>query len=346
MVLAGCDPKPDAPPAVAPPAVGAAVVEDRGDPEAAPAEPDVPAEPEVPGGGPDPLALASDYSTSIGSPTEGSVIGGVPLPLHGPGYRFSPNKDEASRYGTVELVAALVRSAAVVHQQMPGNTITFGDLGREHGGDIPGHASHRAGRDVDVYFYLLDHDDQPFDGKAIPIDPEGKGIDFGDLADPHDDVPVKIDVPRTWRFVQALLSQEDLAVGRIFVVEHIRSMLLAEAKQQKAPKEVVARFEAVTCQPRAPHDDHLHVRVFCTAEDIAAKCLDTRPVYPWHKKRLNEAGTAAVIALPSKKKKKKKTKGIAQARAEAGAMHEDVTAFLDRRNVWAKKPKVGRPYCR
>lgn len=349
LMFAACDARPPAdvtpPPdgSVEPPAAESAP-QVQG-PRETPAPPDV--APETPGGGPDPLSLSADYSTSTGSPTEGALAGGVPVPLHGPGYRFSPIKDEDSRYGTVELVQALVRAAGVVHDERPGNNITFGDLGREQGGDISGHASHRAGRDVDIYFYLLNADDTPFGGKAIPLDLDGKGFDFGDLADPDDDVAVHIDVPRTWRFLQAFLSQEELAVGRIFVVEHIRSMLLHEAKVQKAPKDIVQLFSDVTCQPKAPHDDHLHVRVFCTADDIAEGCEDTRPIFPWHKKRLKKADTAPVIAVRSKKKKKKKsTKGIAKARADAGEIHEDVAAFLDRRNDWARKPKVGRTYCR
>ena len=242
---------------------------------------------------------------------------------------------------------SLVRAAIAVHEAMPGNDLTFGDLAREAGGDIPGHGSHRSGRDADVYFYLLDEDDEPFDAKAIPLDFDGKGVDFGDLTDPDDDVEVHIDLPRTWRFVQELLAQDDdVMIGRIFVVEHLRSMLLEEAKRQKAPKDVVALFEDVTCQPKAPHDDHFHIRVFCSTDDIGEGCEDTRPLFPWHKKRLKKAKVEAVIAKPSKKKKKKKTKGIAQAREEAGEMHEDVTAFLDRRNEWASKPKVGCPYCR
>lgn len=350
LAVAGCDPKPPAEPTAPPTADEASAAPSARDSAAEAATavqpPPEPAEPEIPGGGPDPETLTADDSTSIGSPTAGKLDGSAPLPLHGPGYRFSPIKDEGSRYGTVELVQALARSAAVVDSELPGNAITFGDLARKDGGDIPGHASHRSGRDVDIYFYLLDEDDEPFDAKAIPLDLEGKGFDFGDLSDGDDDVAVHIDVPRTWRFVQEFLNQPDLAVGRIFVVEHIRTMLLDEAKRQKAPKEIVKLFSDVTCQPKAPHDDHLHIRVFCTAQDIGQGCQDTRPLFPWHIKRLKKAGTKAVIAKPTKKKKKKKTKGIAQARAEAGPMHEDVVSFLDRRNAWAKKPKVGRTYCR
>jgi penicillin-insensitive murein endopeptidase len=338
--------------APAPPAAAASSAENALAPNAgvdATDEPDPPAEPEgVPGGGPDPLSLSGDVSASVGGPTTGRVTGGVPLPLHGPGYRFSPNKDPQSRYGTVELVAALVRAAGVVHEELPGNDLTIGDLGRPEGGDIPGHASHRAGRDVDVYFYLFDDSGAPFPAKAIPLDPSGEGTDYNDLADPADDVAVKIDVPRTWRFVQALLEDDSVYVQRIFVVEHVRTMLLAEAKRTGAPAAVRDLFGDLTCQPRAPHDDHLHIRVFCTAQDIGEGCEDGHPIYPWHNKRLAAAGTTAVIAKPAPKVNKPKPSltSRVEARVEAGVMHEDVRAFLDRRKSWAKKPHPKRPYCR
>jgi penicillin-insensitive murein endopeptidase len=317
-------------------------------------EPEPEPEPEqVPGGGPDPLALDGSHSTSIGGPNAGSLVGGVPLPLHGPGYRFSPNKNPQSRYGTQELVAALVRAAAVVHEEMPGNPLTIGDIGRPEGGDIPGHASHRSGRDVDVYFYLFDAKGEPFPAKAIPIDPEGNGTDYLDLAVADDDVPVKIDLPRTWRFVHALVADEKVQLQRIFIVEHLRSMLLAEAKRQKAPKAIRDRFADLTCQPSAPHDDHIHIRVFCTAEDIAAGCEDGPPIYPWHKALLAEAGAQSVRAKPvPRAAKTKAAKAQAgrrtrdDARAEAGVLHQDVRDFLDRREAWAKKPHPGRQWCK
>ena len=340
LALVACDPKPapaDATPTAQPAEAEVETPAPEPEPEPEPAEPKEP----------DPLTLGPEASTSIGSPTAGHLDGSVGVPLTGPGFRFAPHKDERSRFGTVELVQALVRAATAVHEAMPGNGLTFGDLAREAGGDIPGHGSHRSGRDVDVYFYLLDEDDEPFPAKAIPLDLDGKGVDFGDLVDPEDDVPVHIDLPRTWRFMQELLAQDDeVAVGRVFVAEHLRTMLLEEAERQDAPADVVNLFEDVTCQPKAPHDDHFHIRVFCSPDDIEAGCEDTRPLFPWHKKRLKKAKVEAVIAKPSKKTKKKKTKGIKEAREEAGEMHEDVTAFLDRRNEWAKKPKVGRTYCR
>lgn len=304
---------------------------------------------------PDPLTAPASRSTSIGSCTAGRLEGGIPLPLAGPGLLFSPAKDPGSRFGTVELVGGLVRAARAVDRASPGAVLTVSDLSREAGGEIPRHASHRSGRDVDVLFYLRRESGEPFvPSKMIPLDPEGRGTDYGDLADPADDVPVVLDAARTWSFVAALLADEAVAVQRIFVVEHLRSRLLDEARRVEAPAEVIERFAEITCQPGFPHDDHMHVRVFCSAEDVAAGCADGAPIYPWRKQALAAAGVEPAVGGsedeegPRKKgpKPKPDIKSIAQARAEAGPMHEDVVAFLDRRQAWVKRPHPGRRWCR
>ena len=321
--------------------------------EAAETPPDVGTPPKQPTE-PSVLDASASESTSLGSPTRGRLEGGLALPLNAPGLLRLPRKDPESRYGTVELVHALVRAAAKVERETPGAPVSIGDLSRPEGGDISGHASHRSGRDVDVLFYLLRDDGEPFvPSKFIPLDPEGRGTDYGDLSDPADDVPVRIDIPRTWRFVAALLA-EDAAVQRILIVEHLRSALLAEAKRQGTAKDIVQRFAEVTCQPRFPHDDHMHIRVFCSAEDVRAGCEDPKPRFPWRIAELEAAGVEMLapgegtamdteVATP---KKKPKLKTIEQARAEAGPMHEDVVDFLDRRQAWARKPHPGRRWCR
>jgi penicillin-insensitive murein DD-endopeptidase len=304
-------------------------------------------EPAIPGGGPDPMTLGPEVSASIGGPSDGRLDGGVPLPLHGPGYRFDPRKSPERRHGTVELVQALIRAAASVHERLPGNELTIGDLSMRKGGTIAGHASHQSGRDVDVMFYLLDDEGQPFGGKPIPLEPDGTGHDYNDLADGSDDVRVHLDVPRTWAFVEALLSDPGIAINRIYVVEHVRTMLLEHARETKAPKAIIELFGHVTCQPRFPHDDHMHIRAFCTPEDIANGCLDTKPIYPWHATALREAGAKPVIAGPPKKASKlTSVKEAREKAAQKQELHPEVVAFLDRRTAWAKKPRSGRKYCK
>jgi penicillin-insensitive murein endopeptidase len=304
-------------------------------------------------GGPelDVLALDGSVSTSIGGPSSGHVEGAIALPDRGPGFYHNPKRPEEARFGTVELVQAIARAAAVVDKELPGSALTVNDLGLREGGPIPQHASHQAGRDADILFYVLDEHAAPIPSVGVPIDPKGKGWDFKDLAVPEDDQRVQLDVPRTWRFVAALLEVANEAVQRIFIVEHVRSMLLKEAKRVHAGKALVQRFEDITCQPGSPHDDHLHLRLFCTPQDMAAGCLDSTPVYPWREQALQALGLRPLMAANGRGKEeqdavKKRTTSPAEARKKAGLMHAKVKQFLAERELWIKRPSPHRPYCK
>ena len=297
---------------------------------------------------PAPFVVDPLLSTSIGSVTDGSLEGGIALPLVGPGFSFSLAKDPERRYGTVEVVAALRKAAAAVEAILPGGQLVVGDLSRPQGGDIPGHASHRAGRDVDLYFFLLGADDKPFPGKPIPIEPNGRGTDYHDLADGDDDVPVRIDLARTWGFMEALVTDDQAHVNRIFLAEHLRTMLLDHAKKIGAPRAARERFGHVTCQPRFPHDDHAHVRFYCSTDDIPLGCQDRKPVYPWHQAHLAQAGAKVRISRGSRgtgKRLSTPNQAAEAARKTQGPFHDDVTAFLKRRKAWSKRPHPGRKYC-
>jgi penicillin-insensitive murein DD-endopeptidase len=287
--------------------------------------------------------VAND-SSSIGSPFDGRLVNGVPLPLSGPGFRHNPLKDRGRRYGTAELVGALARAAGAVHEALPGSELTIDDLSARDGGDIPGHASHRSGRDVDVSFYLLDGDRRPRPGHSIPLDPDGRGTDYHALDDPADDDPVILDVPRTWKLVEALVLDSEAHVQRIYVVEHVRTILLEHARSIGAPERAIELFADVTCQPAFPHDDHMHIRLFCTPGDVKAGCEDTSPVYPWHRAHLAEAGVEPKLARPRGGPHRTLT-SHAEARAKAGAMHQTVVDFLDRREAWVQQPHPGRKHC-
>lgn len=269
------------------------------------------------------------------------------MPLAGKGFEFDPGKDPERRYGTVELVSSIVAAAARVADRFPGSTLRVGDLSSREGGALAGHATHQCGRDVDVRFYLLDAAGEPFPSKAIPIEPDGTGTDYRDLADGTDDAAVRLDLPRTWAFVEALLSRPEARVNRIYVVEHVRSMLLEHARGRRADPVIVERFGNVTCQPRFPHDDHMHIRFFCSLGDIDAGCEDTPPVYPWHLQYLASHSRKPRPPSPSERRPKVTSLEAAEkkAREKHGKLHPEVTAFLERRRGWARKPHPGRPYC-
>lgn len=298
----------------------------------------------------DPLSASPSLSTSIGGPSDGRLEGGFPLPAEGPGFRSNlrrPNPD--AFFGTVETIRALVRAAAVVHEEMPGSELVINDIGFREGGPITHHGSHRAGRDVDVLFYYFDREGSPWPAKGVPVDPRGRGWDFGDLADPGDDVRVRLDVPRTWRLVQALLEGEDPSspLQRIFLAEHVRTLLLDHAERVRAPQAVRDRFGDLTCQPGYPHDDHFHFRFFCTPEDVRAGCMDGGPMYPWRRQQLQADGVDAVMAprAPRARTTRGRERPTAAA-AEPIRMHARVRTFLDQRATWSATPHPGRRYCR
>jgi penicillin-insensitive murein DD-endopeptidase len=291
---------------------------------------------------------SASSSTSIGSPTNGRLEGSVPLPLLGPGFRYNDRRSRDARYGTVETVRAIVRAASVVRDELPGSELLVNDIGLVEGGRISHHGSHRAGRDADILFFLLGDDGKPTESVGAPIDPEGIGFDYKDLSLPEDDLRVHFDAARTWRFVQALLAGQESPVQRIFVVEHLRARLLAEAERSGAPAALIARFADVTCQPSYPHDDHLHVRWYCSVEDLRAGCEDLPPLYPWHAEELAALGQKPVMTTKTRSEEPAPVVTQADAaRAVAKASpHADVVAFLKRRKAWEKQPHPGRPYCK
>ena len=296
------------------------------------------------------FALEPSHSTSLGGPMNGELSGGVQLPEKGPGYLGNPKRRAEARYGTVELVQALVRAAATSDPGDDSPPLVINDLSLADGGPIRQHGSHQSGRDVDILFFVRDLQGNPRRSVGVPIAPDGRGVDFQDLSTPDDDVGVLIDTERTWRFIAALLEEGGDDVQRIFIVEHLRTMLLAEAQRQNAPKALQERFAMISCQPGSPHDDHMHVRFHCSTDDLSAGCRDTPPVYPFRKRQLAHAGRnpqlVGRISAGSRKAAATRTTTPQQARAAAGPMHADVVAFLDARNAWLKKTTPPRPYCK
>lgn len=298
------------------------------------------------------LGMLGSLTTSIGAPASGHLKGGVRLPDLGPGYRHNPKRPDIARYGTVETLQAIVKAADVVEHFMPGSGLTVNDIGLQEGGPISQHGSHQAGRDADILFYVLDAaSSKPIPGVGVPLDPKGRGTDFKELAISGDDQPVKLDAPRTWRFVQALFEVAPDQVQRIFLVEHLRTLLLAEAERQRAPKLLKQRFEDVTCQPSTPHDDHLHVRFFCTPEDLGSGCEDSVPVYPWRVEALKLLYLEPIIASAARTREEREERAArtttpAEAKKKAGPMHAKVKQFLAEREAWLKQPHPGRPYCK
>lgn len=317
--------------------------------------PPVPLEPPHPIGT-DPMTLDPSASTSVGGPNTGFLSGGVPLPSDIPGLRSNANRPNRDGfYGTVEMVRSLVRAAAVVHAEMPGSEATVNDIGLPSGGRIRHHSSHQSGRDVDVLFFLLDRRGRPRPSVGVPLDTQGRGWIFNGLANGGDDVRVRLDARRTWRFIRAMLEDDEANVQRIYVVEHLRSLLLREATRSRAPMATRRRFEETTCQPGPPHDDHLHFRLFCTPEDMrVGRCTDSAPMYPWRRAQLRTAGLEPAMQVHVRRPRGPRPPATARRRGAGGSlpsaatatMHTRARAFLALRETWSRPPRTGRSYCR
>lgn len=221
------------------------------------------------------LGVVSDgTSISVGKPSHGYLIAGAKLPDHGEGFttrdvwRWRDN-----RYGTDELIDLVVGVARRMHRRVPDVAIVVADLsGRGGGGGRAFHRSHQSGRDADLLYYMRDAAGQPMEPDAMHV--------FDPWARARDGSGITIDVPRTWLLVKDIVTAPEAAVQYIFMYEPIARRLIEHAEQIGEPEAIIARARRTLRQPgdSARHDDHLHVRVYCSAADRAYGCVDIGPM--------------------------------------------------------------------
>ena len=207
-------------------------------------------------------------SMSIGTVTDGRIVNAVPLPAPGRTYGvLSRQHRRQLQYGSQELITALVAASEAVDAAYPGAVLWFGNIGRRSGGDIPYSVSHNAGRDADLAFYVTD----PWGRIVQPPDllrhrADGRSIEFGGY--------YRFDDARNWALVRALATSPHAHLQYLFISNGLRARLLAHARALGEPADLVARASALMMEPgpNIPHDDHLHVRVHCSAADLTAGC--------------------------------------------------------------------------
>ena len=237
----------------------------------------------------------SGDSFSVGDTRDGYLVHGIPLPLPNLTMRQLPVQYERGlSYGTSELVDLLSGVARTMARKYPHTMLHLGNLGAREGGDIPYSISHNAGRDADIAFYLLDKDGQN-------IRPDNLVKMNRRLHSP--DSVLSFDLEQNTTLVELLLSDPKHRVQFIFLAKHIRSAIHRELLARQASPELLEKFEQ-TVQNQSAHDDHFHIRVYCSDEDICAGCIDRSIIHPWHEDPLpkREACTARhVNVLQSRK---------------------------------------------
>nr|HEX4317914.1 penicillin-insensitive murein endopeptidase [Kofleriaceae bacterium] len=229
-------------------------------------------------------------SVSVGKPSRGYLLDGARVPNSGDGFT---TRDvwihRGARYGTDELVELVTGVARRMHGKFKDVRIVVGDLSTRGGaGGDSFHRSHQSGRDADLLYYLRDASGKAVEPDAMhALDKEGVAKDGSGL---------HMDFARQWLLVKELLTAPEANVQWLFLYEPLAKKVLAHAADIGEDPELVARARKALRQPgdSAPHDDHMHVRVYCTDADKADGCEDMGPM------ELHDASRPGVAAqLPA-----------------------------------------------
>ncbi|HUS32970.1 MAG TPA: penicillin-insensitive murein endopeptidase [Kofleriaceae bacterium] len=221
------------------------------------------------------LGVVTDGSTvSFGKPNRGYLLDGVKLPDSGAGFTTREVwSQRGNRYGTDELIALVKGVSKRMKKKVKDVRLVVADLSGTSGGEKKEfHRSHQNGRDVDLLYYMRDAEGKPFEADAMhKFDRFGVALDGSGI---------QVDIPRTWLLVKDLLTSNEAYVQYIFMYKPIVDQMLAYAMQQKEPDDLVARAAKACKQPgdSAPHNDHMHVRVYCAATDRQFGCVDIGPL--------------------------------------------------------------------
>jgi penicillin-insensitive murein endopeptidase len=220
-------------------------------------------------------------SISVNTITSGFLVNGKELPLKGKHHEvMEVQARRGTNFGTDELVRMIKKASKSVNKKYPGSTLYVGNISKGGGGDVPWSSSHNAGRDVDIAFYLLDRNGNQFpmkdliklDWKGISVEPEEvKGL-------------YRFDLKRNWELIKYVITDEKIPVQWIFVARPLKRMLIEyAAKKKKEPKWIIEKASTVLAQPldAKSHNDHFHMRLFCSADDILDGCKNLGTDHSW-----------------------------------------------------------------
>ena len=225
-----------------------------------------------------PTPLAPGLGGTVGVPNQGVLTEAEELPIRGEGFvRYRPQGNHY--FGRPRLVHALERAAAEVARKAPGGAPLFiGDLSAKTGGRIPGHDSHRSGRDVDLLFLVLTPSGVPVSSPGF-VRFESDGL--AQVPDSKD--YVRLDIDREWLLLRSLLTSPEIGVQFMFVCRELEALLIDHARALGEPDALLLRAETVMLQPSdsLPHDDHVHLRIACTPEEAIAGCSGGGPRWEW-----------------------------------------------------------------
>jgi penicillin-insensitive murein DD-endopeptidase len=221
------------------------------------------------------LGVVTDgTSISYGKPNRGRLIDGMKLPDSGAGFTTAPVwKERGNRFGTNELVTMIKGVGKRMKKKSKDARLVVADLSGTGGGAAHTfHRSHQSGRDVDLLYYVRDAQGKAFEPDVMRV------FDGRLLA--KDGSGVTLDVTRTWLLVKELLTAQEAYVQFIFMYRPIAEKLIEHATKIGESDVVIARAMKALKQPgdSAPHNDHMHVRIYCPPTDRMYGCVDIGPL--------------------------------------------------------------------
>ena len=211
---------------------------------------------------------------SEGSTSSGQLLNAVHLPAQGQyHYILGEHEGRDTHWGGGILVEAIQDASEWAERRFPGMRVGIGNLSVRSGGPLRWSRSHHSGRDADIAFRYLDETGQP-------VEAQGLYVVRSDLT-VREPAGWSVDVPRTWAIVEGLIVTHGGAIQWIFVSQPLKDALLEHAVSIGVSPSVVAMASVVLHQPgdSRPHDDHLHLRVYCTANEAAEQCVDRPPFW-------------------------------------------------------------------
>jgi penicillin-insensitive murein endopeptidase len=225
-----------------------------------------------------PTPLSPGIGGSVGVPHHGVLTQAMELPAEGPGFvRYRRNG--TNNWGNPRLVRMIERAARVVAEEMPGGApLIVGDLSAQSGGRILRHQSHRTGRDVDLPWFVTTPEGAPIQNPGfMNVGPDGLAKVEGT------DAYIRLDVEREWLLVKELITSPEADVQWMFCSRDVEALLVDYARARGEPPELVWHAETVLMEPgdSLTHDDHIHLRIACTPEEMVLGCEGGGPRWEW-----------------------------------------------------------------